>query len=39
MNLLVNAVGVSGAGDTVSVTVRRTNGRVRFTVQDEGPGV
>jgi signal transduction histidine kinase len=39
MNLLVNAVEASPAGSEIRLAVRRTDGRLRFSVQDGGGGV
>ena len=38
-NLVANAVQVSSEGDTVYVAVTDRDGRVRFAVEDEGPGL
>jgi signal transduction histidine kinase len=38
-NLVDNAVKYSPAGGTVEVAAQRRNGRVRFTVKDEGIGI
>jgi len=38
-NLLDNAIKYSGPGRTVALRVRGTEDRVRFEVQDDGPGI
>jgi PAS domain S-box-containing protein len=38
-NLLSNAVKFSPGGGTVTVSVRRSDGRLRVTVTDRGPGI
>lgn len=38
-NLLSNAVGFSGPGQTVRVTARRTNSELVFSVRDQGRGM
>jgi len=38
-NLLSNAIGFSKPGDTISVSVRREDGMMAFTVEDMGVGI
>jgi NtrC-family two-component system sensor histidine kinase KinB len=38
-NLLTNAIRHSPGGGVVSISVARTDGVIRFTVRDAGPGV
>jgi PAS domain S-box-containing protein len=38
-NLIDNAIKYSPTGSRVDVKVRRTNGHIRFTVHDQGPGI
>ncbi|GEO14707.1 sensor histidine kinase [Microvirga aerophila] len=38
-NLLSNAVGFSGPGQTIQVSARKTGGEVIFTVRDQGRGM
>jgi len=39
LNLLVNAMDASTAGDTITVTTESTSGRMRISVQDTGTGI
>ena len=39
LNLLTNAIKYTPAGTTIRISARVAGGRVRYTVEDEGPGI
>ncbi|HDO21344.1 MAG TPA: sensor histidine kinase [Nitrospirae bacterium] len=39
LNLLINAMDVSGEGDSITVTTESENSNIKISVQDTGPGI